>query len=206
MKALRIIPTCRSKLLVCFAVREVLLAKSSQRYIASVSARSSQIPHWCPHDEKANYGSSLQRRFNQHRKSPIPMINTRESYRRSGPSPTQWSNTLPVIVGESLVFQQACGRLHSSCETHFGSTKGDGNGSDVGVTHLTSKNSGSELVTRLIIWSTHHELFLRTMRRTVTIAQSSTPQSTTSSALTMLSTLEVKLGLMRVMPFTTACL
>ena len=120
--------------------------------------------------------------------------------------PTPWSKTLPVIVGESRFFQQACGRLHSSCETHFGSTRGDGNSSDVGVTHLTSKNSGSELVTRLIIWSTHSELFLRTMRRTVTIAQSSTPQSTTSSALTMLSTLEVTLGLMRVMPFTTACL
>ena len=74
--------------------------------------------------------------------------------------PTQWSKTLPVVVGELRGFQQACGRLHSSCETHFGSTRGDGNGSDVGVTHLTSKNSGSELVTRLIIWSTHGELFL----------------------------------------------
>ena len=91
--------------------------------------------------------------------------------------PTQWRKTLPVTVGESRVFQQACGRLHSSCEIHFGSTRGDGNGSDVDVTHLTSKNSGSEVVTRLIIWSTHGELFLWTMRRTVTIAQSSTPKA-----------------------------
>ena len=48
-----------------------------------------------------------------------------------------------------------------------------------GVTHLTSKNSGSEVVTRLIIWSTHGELLLQTMRRVVMIAQSSTPKSTT---------------------------
>ena len=40
------------------------------------------------------------------------------------------------------------------------------------VTALTSNNSGSEVVTRLLIWSTHGEVFLGTMRRTVTIAQS----------------------------------
>ena len=43
-----------SELLVCFAVREVLLADASRRYIASVLPRSSPVPHWCPHDEKAN--------------------------------------------------------------------------------------------------------------------------------------------------------
>ena len=29
-------------------------------------------------------------------------------------SPTQWSKTLPVIVGESAGLQQACGRLHNT--------------------------------------------------------------------------------------------
>ena len=41
---------------------------------------------------------------------------------------------------------------------------------------MTSKYSGSEVVTRLIIWSTHVELLLQTVRRTVTIGQSSTLQ------------------------------
>ena len=38
VKALRIIPTCRSKLLVCCAVREVFLAETSQHHTAIVQA------------------------------------------------------------------------------------------------------------------------------------------------------------------------
>ena len=63
VKALRIVTTCRSKLRVCFAVREVLLDETSHRYVAIVLARSSQITYWCPHDEKANL--PLYRHVNQ---------------------------------------------------------------------------------------------------------------------------------------------
>ena len=58
MKVLRIIPTCRSKLLVCFAVREVLLAKS-QHHTIIVQAGPSKTTCWRPHDGKANLGSTV---------------------------------------------------------------------------------------------------------------------------------------------------
>ena len=73
--------------------------------------------------------------------------------------------------------------LSSSCanltnhvrETHFGFNKRRWQWfRHLVVTSVTSKNSGSVVVTRLIIWSTHGELFLQTLRRTVTIAQPET--------------------------------
>ena len=59
MKALRIVPTCRSKLLVCLAVREVLLAETSQHHTAIIQAGPSQTTCWRPHDGKANLGSMV---------------------------------------------------------------------------------------------------------------------------------------------------
>ena len=61
------------------------------------------------------------------------------------------------------------------CETHFGVNKRRWQWfRHLVMTSVTSKNSGSVVVTRLIIWSTHGELFLQTLRRTVTIAQPET--------------------------------
>ena len=55
MKALRIIPTCRSKLLLCLAVREVEPRAAN----TIIQAGPSQTTCWRPHDGKANLGSMV---------------------------------------------------------------------------------------------------------------------------------------------------
>ena len=102
------------------AGRAVLI--SSQRQIQSQPSKK-QLWVWVRHKSAGIHRLPL--RHN---------CRCRHDRRRTEQNPRMFPCTAlscPVTVGESPGLQQACGRLHSSCEIHFGSTRGDDNGSDI---------------------------------------------------------------------------